>query len=141
MKEKFVNARTLVAQGWTMMFLIFLAMFVADLTKSAVFQDFSKWSEDPGYGGLMILLGIMSIYAFMPMLVLSISAKWFRGTVVGITVFFTLFFIAHQLTHLTAGDKPFGMIHILDFTHHILGIWVTIAAVLWVKQYNKEIHS
>jgi len=71
------------------------------------------------------------IYVFVPMFVLIVSARWFRSVVVGVTVLMTLFFVAHEISHLLSGDKPFGIRHILDFSHHILGVWVTIAATKW----------
>lgn len=134
MKENYSKYRDLTAHGWTMMFIIFLAMFVVDLTHSAILQDFTKWQKDPGSSGLGILIIIMAIYASMPMLIKSIQAKWFRQTVIGVTVFFTLFFVAHQITHLLAGDKPFGVMHILDFSHHVLGVWVVVVATLWLRE-------
>ncbi|MBL1261539.1 MAG: hypothetical protein COB33_013520 [Thiotrichaceae bacterium] len=130
--------KSIVAQGWTMMFFVFLAMFVTDLTKSAITTDFSKWSTDPGLGGLSILIVIMGVYTFMPMLIQSYSGRWFRWLVVGVTVFFTLFFMAHQATHLLAGDKPFGIMHLLDIAHHILGVWVVVSASLWAKEGVQE---
>lgn len=138
MKDREQTLRDVVVQGWTMMFLVFLAMFIADLTKSAIVQDFGKWHQDPGHGGLTVLLVVMGIYTFMPMLARTVAARWFRWTVVGITAFFTLFFVAHQLAHMLAGDKPFGMLHVLDFSHHLLGIWVTGAAVAWARTLPAE---
>jgi hypothetical protein len=134
MKGNYSKYRDLTAQGWILMFIIFLAMFVVDLTHSAILQDFTKWQKDPGSAGLSILIIIMAIYALMPMLIKSIQAKWFRRTVIGVTVFFTLFFVAHQITHLLAGDKPFGVMHVLDFSHHVLGVWVIVVATLWLKE-------
>ena len=134
-----VDVRAIVAKGWTMMFIVFLAMFVSDLTHSAVAGNFAKWSTDPGDFGLKVLLVIMCIYAAMPMLVMSVSPKWFRATVAGVTGFFTLFFLAHELTHLANGDKPFGILHALDICHHVLGIWVTSAAVVWTKRADAEV--
>lgn len=138
MKSEPSKYRDIVAQGWVMMYLVFMAMFITDLTKSAINLDFTKWKNDPGIGGLSILSVVMVIYVFMPMLVKSIEARWFRGLAIGIASFFTLFFIAHQLTHLLAGDKPFGILHILDFSHHALGVWVVVASSLWFRESSKK---
>jgi hypothetical protein len=133
MGNKELSLRLNIAIGWIMMFFVLLAMFVVDLAKSAINENFENWSQDMNEGGLMIMLVIMCIYIFIPMLTLVINAKWYRGFVIGITAFITLFFIAHEIAHMLTGDMPFGLRHILDFSHHILGVWVTIAAVKWSK--------
>jgi len=116
------------------MFIVFLAMSTLELTKSAVAGDFSNFIKDPGTEGLKFLIVIMVIYILMPMLVRSIAAHWFRWAVVGITVLFTLLWIAHQVHHLVEGDKLFDILQAIDFFHHVLGAWVTVAAVKWARQ-------
>lgn len=138
MSAKQTDVRAIVAKGWTLMFIVFLGLFVVDLTKSAIFQSFAKWEKDPGYFGLQVLVVMMCIYAAMPMLVMTISGKWFRGLTAGVTGFFTLFFIAHELTHLASGDKPFSVMHALDICHHVLGIWTMVAAIIWTKRADAE---
>jgi len=130
--------RAIVAQGWTMMFIIFIAMFVMGLVKSAINEDFSYYQTDPGYQGLAVLTVVMGIYALMPMLVKTFEGRWLGLLSAGLGVFFTMFFIAHQLAHLIEGDKPFSILHLLDIAHHILGVWVVTASVLWVKQTKKD---
>ena len=83
--------RNIVAQGWTMMLIVFLANLLVDLIKIAVEGDTTKWGDHLGMKGVQFLLVIMAIYVFMPMLVRTISATWFRYVVVGLTVLMTLF--------------------------------------------------
>lgn len=126
--------RELVAIGWIMMLMVIVLMFIIDLSKSAIYTDFSKWASDPGYGGLKALIVVLTIYLFMPMLIRTVNARWFRWTVVVLTIFFTLFFIAHQISHMLAGDKPMSIFHVLDFSHHVLGIWTASLAVIWARE-------
>lgn len=133
MNERERKYADLASTGWVMMFLIFLAMFVIDLTKSAIAIDFAKWSHDPGNGGLKVLIIVMLFYAFMPVLIKMTNARWFKFVAIGLAVFFTLFFIAHQLTHIVAGDKPTGLMSLLDIAHHILGVIVIYASIGWLR--------
>lgn len=133
--------RAMVAQGWTLMFMVFVSNLVIDLIKNAVRGDATQWAQHLGMPGVQLLLVVMAIYALMPMLVRSLSAPWFRFTVVGLTVFMGLFVGAHEISHLSPNDKPFGIFHTLDLTHHVLVIWVTVAAVRWSRQGDESSES
>ena len=134
MQNNQTDLRSTVAQGWSMMLMAFILILFCNLMKSAIHGDFHGWIKDPGMGGLPILVSVMVIYIFMPMLVRTISAQWFRWVVVALAVFFTMFFVAHQLSHVLAGDREFDIIQALDFTHHTLGIWVVVLASKWARQ-------
>ena len=126
--------RGIVAQGWTAMFLVFLANIVMDLVRITVQGSTVAWAEHLGMTGVKFILVVMAVYALMPLLVRTISKSWFRHATVALTIFMSLFVGAHEVTHLTAGDKPFGLLHTLDLLHHVLGLWVVAAAVMWVRQ-------
>lgn len=116
------------------MFLVFLANIVMDLVRITVEGSTQEWARHLGMPGVKFILAVMTVYALLPVLVRTLAAHWFRYVVVGLTVLMSLFVGAHEVSHLTAGDKPFGLLHLLDLTHHILGIWVTVAAVLWARE-------
>ncbi len=128
--------RSLVAQGWTMMCIVFVSNLLVDLIKNSVAGPALQvpWAEHLSMGGIQFILVIISIYAIMPVLIRTLSATWFRWTVVGLTVAMGLFVAAHEISHLTALTKPWGLFHALDITHHILVVWVTIGATLWARQ-------
>ena len=126
------NLSAIVAQGWTMMFIVFIANMTIDMTKCAVLANCPVWASHIGIGGVKFITVIMVIYAVMPMLIRSISAQWLKYFVVAMSVFITLFYVAHELTHLK--DKEFGIYHALDICHHLLGIWVIVAASQWARQ-------
>jgi hypothetical protein len=126
--QRFAN---IVVQGWTMMFLVFLANLSIDMIKCSVVGDCTAWSAHIGIGGVKLITVIMMIYTVVPMMVRTVSARWIRYAVLPVTMFITLFYIAHELSH--RGDKPFGIYHALDITHHILGVWVLITAVRWIR--------
>lgn len=119
------------------MFVVFVANIVLDLTKCTVIGDFSAWGAHLGMKGLKFVTTVMAIYAIMPMLVKTIADQWFRYFVIGVSVFMTLFVAAHEVSHLLKGDKPWGIAHALDVTHHILGVWVIFAASIWARQKDR----
>jgi hypothetical protein len=135
--DKSDRMRKIVAQGWTIMFILFLGNIVMDMVRIAVNGGATQWAEHLGMPGVKFVLVVMAIYAVMPVLVTTISVRWFRFVVVGVTALMTLFVGAHEVSHLVASDKPFGMLHALDLTHHLVGISVIVAAVLWARQPEK----
>lgn len=132
--NKSEHFRSLLAQGWTAMMLVFLANIVMDIVRVTVQGNPVPWAEHMGMAGVQFILVVLSVYALMPMLIRSISARGFRYAMIGITAFMSLFVAAHEVSHLIAADKPFGLLHALDLTHHLLGIWSVIAALMWARQ-------
>lgn len=128
--------RAIVAQGWTMMFIVFLANLVIDLVKGRVGGEEveARWVAHLSMGAIQFILVVLAIYALMPMLIRFFSAPWFRWSVVGFTIFMSLFVAAHEVSHLGTVDKPFGLFHALDITHHLLGAAVAVTAILWARQ-------
>jgi len=117
-----------------MMFAVFLANIVMDLVRITVMNNATQWADHLGMQGLKFIHVVMAISVLIPMLIRTFSAHWFRYAVVGVTALMTLFVGAHEVSHLIAADKPFGVLHALDLVHHVLGIWVIVAAVMWVRQ-------
>lgn len=129
-----IQLRSVVAQGWTTMFIIFVANLTIDIVKSMLNNGSSKWAEHIGLNGAQVILAVMFVYAIMPMLIRGLPWRGFRPVVVAITVLMTLFVAAHEVSHLMAQDKPFGFFHVLDITHHVMGVAVIVAAVLWARE-------
>jgi surface polysaccharide O-acyltransferase-like enzyme len=125
-----------IALGWIAMLFCVVGGFMMDLIKSAVSNDFSKWSSDPGPVGMQIVSTVIVIYIVMPLLVRSVTAGWFRWTLVGLTVFFALFFVAHQVAHALSGTRPFDIVHAFDFAHHAVAIWQIVLTARWARMTN-----
>ena len=122
-----------VAQGWIAMFLCFACMFLMALVRDAVGNDFSRWAADPGNLGLRVVSVLMTIYIFMPMLVRNVRGHWFRWVAVGIAAFIGFFILAHQVAHALTQSRPFDIVHIFDFSHHLLTLWVVTLTVRWAR--------
>lgn len=128
------DLRSRIAQGWTAMLLAFVCMFLGDLVKSAITNDFSKWATDPGPLGLRVVSVVMTIYIVVPMLVRNVRARWYRWVAVAQAAVIGMFILAHQVAHALNGSRPFDINHIFDFTHHVLAIWVIVLSVRWAQQ-------
>jgi hypothetical protein len=131
------RVRSIVAQGWTMMFMVFLANITIDVVKSMINSNSTQWAEHIGMGGAQFILVIMAIYAVMPILIRTVSARWFRVAVVVLTILMMLFVLAHEFSHVGT-DKPFGVFHTLDITHHLLAVLTVVAATMWARQQDAQ---
>jgi len=132
--NKSERMRKIVAQAWTSMLVVYVGSNVMDQIRISVAGSQAEWAEHRNIHSVELVLVMMSLYAVMPVLVRTLSARWFRGAVIGVTALMTLFVGAHEISHLSASDKPFGLLHALDMTHHLLGIWALVAAVIWFRQ-------
>lgn len=124
----------IVAQGWILMFLALICIFLTEFATSVIQDDLSVFKSREGENGLKVMVLLMLLHALVPMLVCALNASWFRWTVVGITGVLAGVMLAHEVAHLVTGTKPFGIFHLLDFAHHGLGIWVTFIAIRWAKE-------
>ncbi|MEE8056392.1 MAG: hypothetical protein V3T17_00955 [Pseudomonadales bacterium] len=129
-----IDLRSLIAQGWTTMFLLFAANLVMDLARCQVMDTCRPWAEHLGQGGLVVVTIVMMIYGVVPMLVRCVNLRFFRYVVVFQSIAVTLFYFVHEMTHLMAGDKPFGISHGLDILHHVIGVSVIVASILWARE-------
>lgn len=128
------SAGSVVAQGWILMFLVLICIFLTEFATSVIQDDFSMFRSREGEEALKAMVLLMMLHAFVPMLVCTLNASWFRWTVVGITGVLTAIMFAHEIVHLVTDTKPFGIFHLLDFAHHGLGIWVMFIAIRWAKE-------
>jgi hypothetical protein len=125
---------SIVAQGWVLMFLVLICIFLTEFATSVIQDDLSMFRSREGEEALKAMVLLMLLHAFVPMLVCALNASWFRWTVVGITGVLAVLMLAHEIVHLVTGTKPFGIFHLLDIAHHGLGIWVTLIAIRWAKE-------
>ena len=119
--------------GWIMLLQIVLVMFIISLLRGAIKNDFSGFAKDPGELGTNIMIIVFAIYAIIPVMVRICSAIFIRWFTFGISIFFLLFFIAHQLTHMIVDNMPLNIYHVLDFTHHAIILWVIVCSYKWAK--------
>lgn len=125
---------SIVAQGWILMFMVLICIFLTEFAISVIQDDLSVFKSREGENGLKVMVLLMLLHAFVPMLVCALNASWFRWTVVGITGVLAGVMLLHEVVHLVTDTKPFGIFHLLDFAHHGLGIWVTFIAIRWAKE-------
>lgn len=128
--------RAFIVQGWTLLFLLFLSIFFFELAVCVIDGDLSMFRTEAAQRTLRLTVGLLMLHAFVPMLVCVLDGKWLRWSVFGITVVLTVVLIGHQIAHLLAGEKPFGVFQLLDVFHHLLGAWVSVVAWRWAREQN-----
>lgn len=133
MLSKQESLRQTIIVGWITLLQLVVVMFVVSLISSAIANDFSAFGKDPGYLGLNIMIVVFAIYAAIPILVRAFNGNPFRWFMVGISIFFFLFFIAHQLTHMIVDKMPLSLYSILDFSHHFIILWIIVCTIRWAR--------
>lgn len=138
MLSKQESLRQTVIVGWINLLQLVVVMFVVSLITSAIANDFTRFGKDPGYAGLNIMIVVFAIYAAVPILVRAYDGHAFRWFMVGISIFFLLFFIAHQLTHMMVDKTPLTLYSILDFSHHFIMLWVIVCTIRWARMPSTD---
>jgi hypothetical protein len=129
------SKESIIAQGWILMFLLFLGMLVMEFLTAVVSGDLTAFTSAEGQTGMKIMIFLMLLHALVPMLVVSFKAVWFRWFIAVLTMFFGLFMVMHEVSHLfIVSNRTFGVRDALDFAHHGLAIWVALVAVAWARQ-------
>lgn len=119
-----------------MLFLLFL-MMLTDLVEFGMAGDFSPLTKDPGIAGLWFIVVMTCVNVLTQMCLQVFDARLSRWIFFYLTIIYTLTIISHQVNHLIAGES-FDIHFLLDITHHILGIWASIAAYQWAKLCDRK---
>lgn len=133
MLSKHEYLRQTIMIGWIALLQLVVAMFIVAIYRGAIANDFTGFTRDPGTLGIDVMIIVFTIYAFIPVLVRVTDWRPFRWFMVGASVFFLLFFIAHQLTHMFVDNTPLNLYHVLDFAHHLLMVWMIASAIRWAR--------
>ena len=122
-----------IAQGWTVMFLLFLSILFFELSQGVINDDLSMFRSSDGRRAWRVAVLLIAVHALMPVLVCLADGRRFRWTVFVVTLVQTIALIVHQLVHLFNGEKPFDAFQCLDVLHHALGIAVAALAWRWAR--------
>lgn len=134
-KEEYIQTRNIITKGWSGMLFLLLLMMITDIVECGMKNDFHFLIKDPGIIGLWIIVTVAIINVIIQIAVQTFEGKKFRWFVFILTLLYTLFFVGHQIKHLSMGE---GMdVHFfLDIAHHLLGGWSTIFAYKWCVNYE-----
>lgn len=124
--------KNIIAQAWTGMLLLLFLMLFTDLIEGGIHGDFSFLAKDPGVSGLWFIVVVACINLSLQLIIKTFNNRIIRRFVFVMSISYTLIFIAHQTNHLIAGEA-FDYHTVLDLTHHVFGIWGSIAAYKWLK--------
>lgn len=134
--HKDARYRAITAQAWSGMLVILLTMFIADLVRLSMQGQFSELAKslatDPGRTGLWVLVALICVNTLVQVAVRTFDAPLFRKVVFWVSVAYTAFFVLHQVVHVVSGES-FGLHTVLDFTHHVLGLWACWASFQWSR--------
>ncbi len=73
--NKSERMRSIVAQAWASMLVVYLGNNVMDQIRIAVAGSQAEWAEHLDMQGVKFVLVVMSLYAVMPVLVRTLSAR------------------------------------------------------------------
>jgi hypothetical protein len=123
-----------IAQGWILMFLIFVCTLMMEFLYAVIGNDLTIFTSQEGATGLKVMTLLMLLHAFVPMLVVTFQQRWLRWAVAILTMIFGLLMLGHELFHIfVLENRAFGLRDALDISHHCLAIWVSLIAVSWAK--------
>ncbi len=91
-----------------------------------------------GSTNLKLMATQMMLHAFVPMLIYTFNARWFRWAIAGLTLFFGGAMIVHEIHLFIVMKRGFEILNLLDFAHHGLAIWVGLIAVRWAREAGQS---
>lgn len=134
MKSGQGSTASIVAQGWILMCLIFVSILATQFMNVVICTFVGK---DGGIN-LKMMAVLMMLHAFVPMLVYTFSARWFRWAIAGLTLLFGVAMFTHEIHLFIATKRTFEIFNLLDFAHHGLAIWVGLIAVRWAREAGQS---
>jgi len=133
MESKQLFYRNALIIGWIQLLQIVVVMFIVSILRAAVDNDFTGFVKDPGTLGTNVMIVVFTIYAALPFILKLFGHTFMRWLNFGLLIFFFLFFVAHQLTHMIVDQMPLNLYHLLDFAHHIIILIMAYIGFLWAR--------
>ncbi len=124
--------QSIVALGWVVLLVLFLAIVLLPLVQAAIIDDFTRFALHPTqqeWGGICTFI---FAYALMPMLTRLFNRIWFRWLNVALLVFVTVFMARHQVQHMMEGVR-YGFFGLIDVAHHVVGLLLVFLAIRWAR--------
>jgi hypothetical protein len=123
------NYRAVVATSWGGMLALLLAMLMLSPLQHAMNGQYEALTlvlrDDPSPLGLQVLIVLLCINAIVQVTIHACSCRTAKVCVLILSALYGLFFLAHNIIHVVAGEA-LGLQSVLDFTHHGLAglaIW------------------
>jgi hypothetical protein len=129
MKNNQVSTASIVAQGWILMCLIFVGMLATRFMNDVI----CALGRKDGEVQLKTMAMLLVLHAFVPMLIHTFSARWFRWAIAALTLTFGAA-IVHDIHFFIVAPGNVDILHLLDVAHHGLAIWVGWIAVRWARE-------
>ena len=129
------NLQSILSQGWTALMLTLVMLGLTDLFLGAIRNSFFHVSIHPGIKGWVVTCIVASIYILMSVLVRLCSVRWFRWFNAGLLILVTvLFMIHHAVDAIKFASTHHDVYHVVNTTHHVVGVLMSILAVRWARQ-------
>lgn len=136
MTNKELFYRNTISICWIVLLQLVMVMFLIGLLYGAMANDFSEFATHPGEFGINSTIITVSFYATLALLVRFFNHVVFKWFVFGMAVFFFLFFVAHQLSHIIVDNKTLALFNLLDFLHHGVAMLCAVLSFLWARIKN-----
>ena len=133
-KQSIQRKQMVIAGGWIVLLLLKLVLLVAQLLLAAINNDFSALAVQPGAQGIIGISVMLCVHAQMSVLTSLIERTWFRWLNAALLTLVTLFMIMHQQQSSAASP----VVSIVSIAHHVIGIILTVQAVLWARGAKAE---
>lgn len=129
------DLQSILSQGWTALMLTLVMLGLTDLFLGAIRNSFFHVSIHPGIKGWVVTCVVASIYILMSVFVRLFSVNWFRWFNAGLLMLVTvLVMIHHAVDAIKFASTHHDVYHVVNATHHVVGILMSIFAVRWARQ-------
>ncbi|WP_297956611.1 hypothetical protein [uncultured Ruminococcus sp.] len=123
--DKLLKNKLVACIAWNAMALLAISMQTTD-TLEAFLNDNVDFVHHLGMKGIWIFAIMIMVNIIMQFVIAAFDSLKTRIVSLGVTAFYTVFMIIHQVTHLISGDR-FDIHFCFDLLHHTFGIIAIIA--------------
>ena len=134
-RERYLQAT--VSQGWLVLAGLILTLMVSDLMQGAIKADFAEFAHHPGpeeWAAVCVYLSVYFVLSVSTRLVSAIWYRWANAAFFGLMTFGTA---RHTVEHILDGDKVYGIYGVVDVAHAVVGVVLTVVAVVWARSKTR----
>ena len=123
--ENLTKNKLVACVAWNAMALLAISMQTTD-TLEAFLNENVDFVHHLGMKGIWIFAVMIMVNIIMQFIIAAFDSLKTRCLALGVTGFYTVFMMVHQITHLIGGDR-FDIHFCFDLLHHTFGIIAIIA--------------
>lgn len=123
-----------IALGWTLMFVLFVCVFVSKFPSATVYGTLAGCMTEQGSDAMHLMVALLLAHPFVPVLVMTVRAEWVRWVASLCALGIGWILIVNNAYLYMSRGYEFAVYDLFNFAHQALALWMGLVAFRWASE-------